>query len=421
MLLLCDVLFLFSETDDLGKDRPIAIADAISHLYNLKYLMLENFKTPKEFFPKMFSKKSFNQLTQLELKRFRIPDGTFETIAAHCENLESLTITVRDRLDIKLEAISLLKKLKKLYLSVALCNNKEDIISLFGNNGNFEKMVELFLVNCVVDDTGIRSIVKACPNLESFHINRISKYPLRSENLTCGFGEISHLQKLKHLYIKSVFREPDEVLKKLFSAKIFENLTKLELIDLDIWSEDIEAISEVCPKLESITLNSQNTCDISIKPGSPIEKFEKLKNLRQLNLSGIFMKKDDVIAVFGKKILSELLHLSLDSDCFINNEVLLAIALCCTKLESFVLDYDENDRIYFDKRGIVHIIRFCKKLRKLQLNLSPAAHQIFTETSDGTNQDGGILDYEDFCSEIRTYLPRLCLESKKEHFHSEHF
>ena len=413
------MLLLLSETDDIGKDRPMAIADAISHLHNLKYLMLENFKTPKEFFPKIFSKKSFNQLTQLELKRFRIPDGTLETIAVHCENLESLTITVRDRLDIRLEAISQMKKLKKLYLSVALCNSKEDIISMFGNNGNFENMIELSLKHCVVDDIGIRCIVNACPNLESLHINRISKYPLRSDN-NSDFGAISQLQKLKHLYIKSVFREPDEVMKKLFSAKIFENLTKLELIDLDIWPEEIDAISEVCPKLESITLDSQNTCDISVM-SHPIEKFEKLKNLRQLKLSGIFMKKDDIIAVFGKKIFGELLHLSLDSHCFINNEVLLAIALCCTKLESFVLDYDENDRIYFDKRGIIHIIRFCKKLRKLQLNLSPAAHQIFTGTSDGTNQDGGILCYEDFCYEIRTYLPRLCLGSKKEHFHSEHF
>ena len=137
-----------------------------------------------------------------------------------------------------------------------------------------------------------------------------------------------------------------------------------------------------------------------------LKDFPKFQNLKTLYFStedtywsakrqNVINTTDDYISLFANKKLENLKRLTCSSCAReINDEVMLAMAVGCPKLE--YLDMYISATSVTD-RGIMYLIRHCTNLRELDIHLTPEEKlKIMTERCQ---------------AEIKKYSPRLCITS----------
>ena len=166
----------------------------------------------------------------------------------------------------------------------------------------------------------------------------------------------------------------------------------------------VKAISISCPNLEELNLHCPTVEVIKLKD------FPKFQNLKALTIDSneetwpgswdakhenIINTTDDYISIFANKKLENLKRLTCTTFAKeINDEVMLAIAFGCPKLE--YLDMYIGTTSVTD-RGIMFLIRHCTNLRELDMHLdSEEELKIMTEQC---------------VAAIKKYSPRLCITS----------
>ena len=383
------------------------LIDAISNLKALKYLKLKECldsglylkHEQMERIASMF--KNLTNLTKLNL-HFPIDNELIKNITSFCSKLEYLSIMEETKFDdnnnySELKSISNLQHLTTLKLKWMQTASSDTLMSVFTNLENLQRLELFGLKN--VNHKVFEAIVLECPKLKEMKLEHVLQTEL-DHNLF-GLGTISCLKNLSRLDLSYLgdSSKPEHLL-SLFQDKSLENLLELNLIQCNFNMDLVKAISISCPNLEELSLHQ--SCDEVLK----LKDFPKFQNLNNLDFStnemtwrldakrkNIINTTEEYISIFANKKLENLKSLTCPSfQKEINDEVMLAIAVGCPKLEYLEIYIGTTS---VTARGIIFLIRHCANLKALELNFEP--------------EEKSIIMTKQCEAAIKKYSPRLCI------------
>ena len=386
-------------------DKPSVMIEAISQLQTLKNLNLQTYyQVGPSFRDRLTSKKiaslfvNLKNLVLLKLDSQLIDNEVVNNISKYCPNLEYLTLRkdykeIHENPDLK--AISKLKLLKSLELKGFL--DVSTLIPVFAKLENLQNLE----ISGVHINTEVFEAIVGCPKLKSLSLKRMEAQ--LDNNMS---GIISRLKNLSSLNLSYAILKTDEFTPKylkdplppnyffsLFQNSKMNNLLELNLEVCDINVETLKVISLSCPQLEELSIRSPTSFKMRGPALHELSGFPKFPKLKTLNFDKSDEDQDwpttiDIISIFANKNVENLLNLRIPGfDQYINNEVMLAIAFGCPKLE--FLDIFSEETTVTDQ-GIIYLIRYCHNLRKLKLS----DMNLITEQCK---------------TEIKKHLPRLCI------------